>query len=97
MKEAICGADCENCGYGKNNGCRGCAESKGCPFGKKCFVAGYINMGGKDCFNLFKEQLIGEFNSLNIPGMPKINELFPLNGSFVNLSYSTYCAPPYPA
>lgn len=26
-------------------------------------------------------------NSLNIAGMPKINDLTPLNGSFVNLNY----------
>lgn len=87
MKKSICGADCNNCGYGKNNGCRGCAESNGCPFGKKCFIAQYIKMGGVDSYNLFKEKLIEEFNSLNIPGMPEINELFPLNGTFVNLAY----------
>lgn len=87
MKKSICGADCGNCGYGKNNGCKGCAESKGCPFGKKCFIAEYINMGGEDSYNLFKEKLTEEFNSLNIPGMPKISELFPLNGKFVNLAY----------
>ena len=28
-----------------------------------------------------------EFNSLNIEGMPKIKELYPLQGSFVNLEY----------
>ena len=38
-------------------------------------------------FNIFKKQLIDEFNSLNIDGMPKIKELYPLNGSFVNLEY----------
>lgn len=87
MKKSICGADCDNCGYGKNNGCMGCTESKGCPFGKKCFIAQYINTGGIDSYNLFKKKLIEEFNALNIPGMPEINELFPLNGAFVNLAY----------
>ncbi|MDD6763065.1 MAG: DUF3795 domain-containing protein [Clostridiales bacterium] len=87
MKKSICGADCDNCGYGKNNGCKGCAESKGCPFGKKCFIAQYISTGGIDSYNLFKKKLTEEFNSLDIPGMPKINELFPLNGAFVNLEY----------
>ena len=87
MKKSICGADCNNCDYGKNSGCMGCTESKGCPFGKKCFIAQYINTGGIDSYNLFKEKLIEEFNSLNIPGMPEINELFPLNGVFVNLAY----------
>lgn len=87
MKKSICGADCDSCGLGKNNGCRGCAESKGCPFGKKCFIAQYINTGGADSYKLFKEKLIGEFNLLNIPGMPEITELVPLNGAFVNLAY----------
>lgn len=87
MKKSICGADCDNCGYGKNNECRGCAESKGCPFGKKCFIAQYISTGGIDSYNLFKEKLIEEFNSLDIPGMPEIKELFALNGAFVNLAY----------
>lgn len=87
MKRSICGADCDNCGYGKNNGCKGCTGSCGCPFGKKCFIAEYIRSGGEDNYNLFKEKLAEEFNELNIPGMPKINELYPLNGAFVNLSY----------
>lgn len=87
MNKSICGADCSKCGFGHNNNCRGCAETKGCPFGKKCLVAQYIGMGGIESYNLFKEKLIEEFNSLNIPGMPAIKELFPLNGSFVNLAY----------
>lgn len=87
MKKSICGADCSNCGYGKKCGCKGCTESKGCPFGKPCFIAEYIRLGGEDSYSLFKDELIKEFNSLNIPGMPNINELFPLNGEFVNLAY----------
>ena len=87
MKKSICGTDCGKCGYGKNKGCKGCIESKGCPFGKKCFIAQYINMGGEASYNLFKEKLSEEFNKLNNPGMPKIHELFPLNGAFVNLAY----------
>lgn len=89
MKKSICGADCANCGYGKNCGCKGCAESKGCPFGKKCFIAQYIEDRGEGNYRLFKETLIEEFNALNIPGMPKIHELFALNGAFVNLAYPT--------
>lgn len=87
MKRAICGADCENCGYGKNCGCVGCVQSNGCPFGKKCFIAQYITTGGEASYNLFKEKLIAEFNSLSIPGMPKIDDLFALNGAYVNLAY----------
>ena len=85
--ESICGADCENCGYGKNNNCKGCMNTKGCPFGKQCFVAKYILTGGKESFELFKKELLDEINDLNIPGMPIIEELTPLNGTFVNLCY----------
>ena len=85
--ESICGADCSNCGYGKNNNCKGCKATGGCPFGKQCFIAKYILTGGKENYEHFKTQLINEINSLDIPGMPKINELNPLNGNFVNLNY----------
>ena len=83
----MCGADCENCGIGKSGECVGCIESNGCPFGKKCFIAQYITTGGEESYTLFKEKLIAEFNSLNIPGMPKIDDLFALNGAYVNLAY----------
>lgn len=84
---SICGANCNDCDYGKNNNCNRCRESNGCPFGKQCFIAKYILTGGKDNYEIFKNQLIEEFNSLSISGMPKIKELFPLNGFFVNLKY----------
>ena len=86
--ESICGVDCNNCEYGKNNNCKGCKETQGCPFGKQCFIAKYILTGGKENYELFKNQLIKEINDLNIPGMSRINELTPLNGTFVNLAYS---------
>ena len=84
---SICGAECNGCKFGENNHCQGCSETNGCPFGKQCFVAKYILTGGKENYEQFKKQLINEINGLNISGMPKINELNPLNGSFVNLSY----------
>ena len=84
---SLCGADCDNCGFGKNNNCKGCSQTKGCPFGKQCFIAKYISTGGKDNYAFFKKQLIDEINELNIPGMPSITELTPLNGAFVNLAY----------
>ena len=86
--KSICGADCDNCEYGKNKGCKGCTNTNGCPFGKQCFVAKYILTGGKENYELFKNQLIDEINDITISGMPKIKELVPLNGSFVNLSYT---------
>ena len=85
--ESICGADCANCGYGENNGCKGCVLTQGCPFGKQCFIAKYILTGGKENYEAFKNQLIDEINQLNVPGMPKINALNPLNGVFVNIDY----------
>ena len=85
--ESICGADCENCGFGKSNNCKGCKNTGGCPFGKQCFVAKYILTGGKGNFEQFKKQLVDEINDLKVSGMPKINDLNPLNGCFVNLSY----------
>ena len=87
MEKSMCGADCENCGYGKNSGCVGCIQSKGCPFGKKCFIARYIEIGGMDSFEAFKKQLVEEFNDLNIMGMPEITDLYALNGAYVNLEY----------
>ena len=85
--ESLCGADCSNCNYGKNQKCKGCKETNGCPFGKQCFIAKYILTGGKENFETFKKQLMEEFNSLSINGMPEIKELYPLNGAFVNLKY----------
>ena len=85
--ESICGAMCNGCKYGENNNCKGCLNTKGCPFGKQCFIAKYILTGGKERYDLFKKKLIDEINSLNIEGMPKIDDLNPLNGIFVNLNY----------
>ena len=85
--QAVCGADCGNCGYGKERLCRGCTVSKGCPFGKQCFLYQYIKVGGTKHYEQFKKQLLDEFHSLNIPGMPEIHELYAMNGSYVNLAY----------
>ena len=45
MTKSICGADCANCAYGKDNGCKGCDMSGGCPNGKQCFIYKYIRTG----------------------------------------------------
>ena len=50
--ESSCGADCNNCGYGKNNHCKGCKDTKGCPFGRQCFVAKYILTGGRENYEM---------------------------------------------
>ena len=82
--KAICGANCEECELFKNKRCAGCDK---CILGKKCWIANYLEVGGTDSFNSFKKKIIDEFNALNIEGMPKIKELHPLCGEFVNLEY----------
>ncbi len=83
----ICGANCSECGKYKNNECRGCQATNGKPFGKKCFIANYISIGGIEGLEELKKQLIEEINNLKIEGMPLLKELYPLNGSIVNLEY----------
>ena len=70
--KAICGANCDECEL-LNNKCKGCINTNGCPFGKKCWIAKYISVGGKENF---------------IEGMSKIDDLSPLTGSYVNLAYT---------
>ena len=48
----------------------------------------YKDIGGQERFDEFKNQIINEFNALNIAGMPKVTELNALIGSFVNLEYT---------
>ena len=86
--EGICGALCTGCELFESGKCKGCKNTNGCPFGKKCWIAKYIEVGGKENFDILKKQLIDEFNSLNIEEMPKVSELYPLHGSFVNLEYT---------
>ncbi len=85
--KAICGANCDECEFLKSKKCQGCPNTNGCPFGKKCWIAKYIEVGGKDSFKALKKELIEEFNALHIEGMPEIKELYPLHGEFVNLEY----------
>ena len=47
----------------------------------------YEELGGNGQFEEFKSMLIEEINALNIEGMPKVEKLNPLIGSYVNLSY----------
>ena len=75
---ALCGANCANCQW--NSTCLGCSD-------EKCFIAKYIKKDGKEAYEEFKQTLIGEFNGLGIPGMPKINEIYALVGKYVNLEY----------
>ena len=47
----------------------------------------YEELGGGKKFEELKKQLIDEFNALHIEGMPKVEKLNALVGSFVNLEY----------
>jgi len=48
----------------------------------------YSELGGEEKLEEFKKQLAGEFNALNIDGMPRIESLNVLSGSFINLEYT---------
>ena len=52
------------------------------------FFEKYRELGGKEKFEEFKRQLIHEFNTLlHIEGLPKVENLNVLSGSFINLEY----------
>ena len=82
---SICGAQCHQCS--QQNACQGCCNTGGQPFGKPCFIARYLQLGGVEALDAFKAQLLEEINQLNIPGMPNATDLVPLNGRQVNWAY----------
>ena len=81
-----CGADCSACSF--KEGCKGCTETCGSPFGGRCVAAEYIKTGGKEAYNEFKAVLLSEINDeLKRLGIPAAKALYELAGSFVNLEY----------
>ena len=92
--KALCGLlKCETCPLREK--CGGCAETGGKPFGDTCPIAECCKSGG--CENhgqafaapcRLKEQLIAEFNALDIPDMEEVKSLNALLGAYVNLSYT---------
>lgn len=48
----------------------------------------YEELGSKEGFEAFKRQLMEEFNALNIDGMPRVENLNVLSGSYINLEYT---------
>ncbi len=82
---SICGTDCDKCNF--KTTCGGCNATNGKPFGKMCDIAECFLKGGKECFSRYEKRTIDEFNSLGIPGMPKVKSLNKLAGFFVNLAY----------
>ena len=47
----------------------------------------YDELGGNGAFEEFKKTLIEEINALNIEGMPKLEKVNALVGSYINLEY----------
>ena len=78
--KALCGLlECETCPLREK--CGGCAETGGKPFGGTCPIAECCKSGG--CENhgqafaapcRLKEQLIAEFNALDIPDMEEVDD-----------------------
>ena len=52
------------------------------------FFKRYSELGGEEKFDEFKKQIMDEFNALNIEGMPRVESLNVLSGSFINLEYT---------
>lgn len=87
-----CGMDLEDCNMSKET--NGDFNEEYC---KWCYNDGnftldfweqYIKLGGIDKFEEFKKQIISELNILlKIEGLPRIEDLNVLSGSFVNLEY----------
>ncbi|MGX8698704.1 MAG: zinc ribbon domain-containing protein [bacterium] len=47
----------------------------------------YKELGDNGAFEAFKRQLVEEINALQIPGLPQVEKLNALVGSYVNLAY----------
>ena len=48
----------------------------------------YAELGGEEALEAFKQQLVEEFNAQDVEGMPKVEGLNVLPGSFINLEYT---------
>ena len=91
---------CQCCGMPLEDDCNISKEKDGNfneEYCKWCYANGdftldfwkqYAKLGGKEKFGEFKKQIIDEINVLiRIEGLPKVEELNVLPGSFVNLEY----------
>lgn len=81
----LCGADCSRCHL---EGCKGCGETGGSPFGGRCVAAEYIKTGGLEAYREFRDGLLGEVNALlaNLE-IGETPALYELAGASVNLEY----------
>lgn len=85
MMCSICGANCFECGF--RDGCNGCLETNGAPFGKPCLVAACCRKG-EGALRELKKRLVAAFNRLDLPDMEEVTELYALKGSVVNMEYT---------
>lgn len=92
MTESICGLDCSECGL--RDACRGCAATRGRPFGGACVIAACCQSKEHahcdKCSDLpceLKKKLIAEIKALGIEDMEELADLNALKGSVVNLEY----------
>ena len=84
--KTICGADCGGCQF--KSGCKGCEATCGRPFGGPCVAAEYIRANGREKYEAFKGELLGEVNELlALCHAPAAQGLYELPGSFVNMAY----------
>jgi len=51
------------------------------------YLQHYAEIGGEAGFAAFKQQIMDEFNALQIDGMPRVESLNALTGSYINLTY----------
>lgn len=90
--KAVCGLDCGKCE--EKATCPGCEKIGG---DGKCViaacVAAHVDENGCESCHFFegchaREQLLREFNALEIEGFPEITYLNALPGSYINLEYT---------
>lgn len=87
-----CGLDCGKCEWKAN--CKGCIETEGrplggkiCPLAECCIQNGHPTCADCEGVCALKNRLIDEFNALQIEGMPKVEQLYALGGTIVNMAY----------
>lgn len=83
--QSICGIDCAACPF--QDGCGGCLETGGRPFGGACVTAECCRRGETALARL-KAALIAELQALDIPEMEEVTDLNALRGAFINLEYT---------
>lgn len=93
MNESICGVDCSECM--PESTCKGCVATNGRPFDAECIVArccgkrDFATCGEcSDSSCGLRQDIVSEFKLCGVAEAEKIDALYALKGSFVNLEYS---------